>query len=71
MEGILLKINIQKNWNKPQKIIFQKLIFNELKEIEKHDNSIGVCFNNSKTGFGIRIEISNIILKRMLKGVKE
>lgn len=70
MDKNLLKINIQKDWKKPQEMIFQKLIFDELKEIEKHDNSIEACFNNSKTGFKIRVELSTAILKRILKEVK-
>jgi dihydroorotate dehydrogenase len=66
----LLKINIQKNWNKPQEIIFQKLIFDELNDIKNNADSIEICLNSNKTGFGIQIELSKSILKKILKEVK-
>ena len=71
MKKCLLKINIQKDWKKPQEMIFQKFVFDEIKEIGKNNDSVGVSLNNSKTGFRIRMELSSLILKRMLKEMKE
>ena len=71
MKDILLKIDIQKDWKKPQEMIFQKFIFDELKKVERHSDSVEINLNNSKTGFRILLKLSDAILKKILNGVEE
>lgn len=60
----LLKIDIHKEWKKPQQIIFQKLEFNQLKEMNK-DKNIEIKLQNKKTGITIRMTINKSLLKKI------
>jgi hypothetical protein len=59
----LLKLKIHKQYKNPQEIIFQKLEFDEIKDIIKKKDFIMFYLKNSKTGFSIEMKLKDSLIK--------